>query len=166
MRITIIHGSIEATHKWFKPLLDRVAEFSQTFGDGEEDISSGLVLAVSQSFMSKSPSMLAWIGIDENEKIVAHLLATVDAYFGHKYVMVHQLWVDKGVEFTDQDRATFYRALARWGADNGCREVHCMANNAAVAKIFKARDGFEETGRVSMKRIIQASDLPPVEENR
>jgi hypothetical protein len=151
MKLVLIHGSKPETHKFFKPAIDRVCEFAEKYGD--EGVPPRLAMTVSGAFLAEQPTALVWIGINEEEEIVAHLMATIDTYFGHNYVMVHQLWVDSGVEFDDKTRAELFDAVATWGRQNGTDEVHCMALNKAVARIFRSKDGFEETGKVSMKRV-------------
>jgi hypothetical protein len=156
MKIVRLHATNPETHTLLKPALERVMEFT-TANDSDAD-PSVLFAELAASYFHQEPSTCLWVGLDESEKIVAHLFATIDNYYGGRFLTIHQLWKDPDVTVTEDDRDVMFGNLHRWAKATGCKDIRIYAMNKIVADIFEKGYGFVPTERVMMSMPIEDSE--------
>lgn len=151
MRLVFAHG------KWGErrillDLLERIVSFCQSFhSDADPYI---LAEAAAEAYFSESPGMIMFAAVDDSGKVVAHLLASMEDYYGKKSVNVIQYWKDSGVKLPDHIYAGFWSFVNTWAEFNGAEDIKMTARNRAVADVL-AKHGFTETGRVLMSRPVK-----------
>ena len=153
MRVVLLHATDPQTHALLKPALDRVMEFTQA---NESDADTNILFAeLSAAYFHQNPTTMTWVGVDDDGAIVAHMVATIDNYYGGRFVTIHQLWKDPGEEITQEQRGKMFDSLFKWGRDNGCKDVRVYAMNEIVAGVFEEGYGFTRTERVMLKVPIE-----------
>jgi hypothetical protein len=122
----------------------------------ESDADTEILYAeLAAAYFQTQPTTMLWVGLNDDEQIVAHLFATIDNYYGGRFVTIHQLLKDSGEEITEEQRAEMFGALKEWGRGHGCTDIRVYAINDAVAGVFEEGYGFTRTERVMLKTPIE-----------
>ena len=133
--------------------LDRVRKFRATyerFGDVER-----LCRVIEAHFLTDDPNLLLIVGYD-GEKLVGHLLLTLDEWMGDKFVMIHQYEWD-----TALPRAEVREHLARieeWARRKGAGQVRVIAEGPVRERAYRAFYGFEGGKTLMTKKVKEAQD--------
>jgi len=152
MRLTLVHASIPSSHKYLRKALERVVAMNEAY-DGEAD-KELLFLELSAAFHHKKPGHLLYVGIDDEDKIVAHGYAAIEFYYGTPVVTCHQLWRNSSaVQFEPGQLEQALDSIANWGATHGATKMRTYASNAKVAAIAE-KYGWRKTDRILMERDI------------
>jgi hypothetical protein len=148
-----MHVTQPETHDLLRESLERVVMFT-TSQESDAD-AKRLYSEISSNYFQPNPLMRLWVGTDDDNKVVAHLLATVDDYFGGKFVTIHQCWKDMEIkDFTLDEKKQLVEIVKEFGRPFGCTDVRTFAMNEEVAKILETY-GFERTERVMLKVPIE-----------
>jgi len=150
-----------------KRLWDRVSEFCRRYeSESDREILFEEMMA---NYFNSNPRMLMFVCLDDEENIVGHLIATIDEYYGSKFITIHQYWKDPGIKIPDNLKAEVFIALGRWGELCGTDKVRVWARNSTVANLFE-KYGFERDKKIIMNASIKdvanrLAELQPNEEN-
>jgi hypothetical protein len=132
---------------------DRINEFCQKY-ESEADLDI-LFEDVMQNYFSSSPRMLIFVLLD-NEEIVAHMLVTLDEYYGSRFITIQQYWKDPGVKIPMEIRIAVFQKMGQWGKDNGVSQLRIWAKDSDTA------DHFEKYGFTRDQKIIMNTSLKNV----
>lgn len=154
MRVEFIHKSHPKNVKYLRQTLSRIVKFTEALdSDANQEI---LFAECAAEFFSDNPALAMFAGIDENDKVVAHLLASVNDYYGGKFVLIDQCWKNSDVEFNLDGKSGLVDLLKEWGKANGCTDVRTFARNEAVAQILEGYDtGFARSEKVILSTPIE-----------
>lgn len=153
MKIELMHVSRPETHKLMRPMLGRVMAFTQMY-ESDADLNT-LFATLTAAYFHENPTLCMWVGLDEDGEVVGHLFATIDSYFGGKFVTIHQCWKDESVkDFTLQNKKDLTEVVKEFGRRHGCTDVRTYAINETVAQILETY-GFARDPRVMLKVPIE-----------
>jgi len=153
MKVQVMHVTQQETHALLRTALERVMAFvSMNESDADPEI---LYAELSSAYFQPNPTTMMWVGLNDDGAIVAHMVATIDNYYGGRFVTIHQLWKDPGEEITKKQRSEMFGSLFEWGASHGCQDVRVYAINETVARVFEEGYGFVRTKRVMLKVPIE-----------
>lgn len=153
MKVVLMHVSNPETHAFLRTALERVMTFvSMNDSDADPEI---LYAELAAAYFQPNPTTMMWVGADEDGAIVAHMVATIDNYYGGRFVTIHQLWKDPGEEITTEQRAEMFGSLKEWGRGHNCADIRVYAINDTVAEVFEEGYGFTRTERVMLKTPIE-----------
>ena len=144
MRVEVVHGTRPESLKYLRPYLKRVLTFSQDIleSDADPDL---LYIDLVANFLSENPQKLMMIVVDDQDKIVAHLLAAIEYYYGYTYLTIMHFWKNHNVSLAEIYKGDAWEFVLRWGQANGAKKVRAFARNKYVARLFK-KFGLNETG--------------------
>ena len=162
MKVRLMHVTQAETHDLLREVLERVVTF--TVSQESDADPNRLYSELSSAYFQPNPTMRMWVGVDDDGKVIAHLIATIDDYFGGKFVTIHQYWKDGGVEkLPSEEKKQFIEILKEFGRPFGCKDVRAHAINEKVAQVFETDYGFTRSERVMLKVPIEEEEV--IEEN-
>jgi len=148
-KAVVVHSSIDASWSLFPEFMGRVKSFCSTY---DSDINLPILEEfLKMSFVSKKPSALMILGLDEQGTPLAHMLAIAEAWFGYPVVTVVQLEADKRIP-----QELWYEAEAAidtFAQAHNANIVQIAARNQSVARLFRMKGGFKEN-RIIMRRPV------------
>ena len=153
MKVQLMHVSQQKTHRLLRTALERVMTFSEMYeSDSDTEI---LYAELAAAYFQERPMTMLWVGLDDGGKVVAHLFATIDNYYGGRFVTIHQCWKDPDVkDFTLDEKKELVEAVKTFGRPFGCTDVRTFAINSTIGDILETY-GFERTGREMLKVPIE-----------
>jgi hypothetical protein len=153
MQLHLVHYS-QNCPQLLRQLCERIELFCANYeSDADRDI---LFEQVTKNYFDASPRMLFLVA-EEDGKVVAHLVAQIEEYYGARYVSIIQYWRDKGIRIPDEMKADAFRQLIHWGKMMATDKVRIWARNEEVAQVFEKTYGF-----VRDKRIIMNASLSEI----
>lgn len=129
--------------------LQRIKSFCERYGTDADVIV--MMEYITGMYYNKTPSMMLFVIVDEDEKIIAHALVSIEDFFGSKYINILQYERDE--KFPGDEKKKFFDFITEWGLTNGADRIKIQARNEAVAGLFE-KYGFSRSERVLMERII------------
>jgi len=96
-------------------------------------------------FGLKDPSCIVIAILDaEEQKVVGHLVATIEVYLGEHTAFIHQWEMDKEVSSVADDlRSTIDSMVEVWATTCGVRSITAMAESESRVRLFK-KNGYEK----------------------
>src|SRR2546422_11204488 len=135
-RRSIADGAVHLGQKVIDPLLDKaLGAFAFEAHPGVPD--------------EKMLWVAVWYVVDDEQQIVAHLVATKDAWDGEPIVYVNQLWAPR---LRPDLRKLAAEELDNWARARGCRTI-LMYTRRHSPKFWKATFGFDPY-RVLYRRSV------------
>ena len=154
VKIEWVHASQGNLARLLPDALKRIGQFVDKYDlDANPDL---LIMHIAHQAALPRPENVILVSIADG-KVVGHLVAAVDNYFGSSFVVITQLEVDKGINI---GRATFDKGLEYiddWARNLGISKQRIWARNEAVSRIF-TRYGYRSTGKVLMERDVPAKE--------
>ena len=128
----------ELYHLLLGQCLKRIRKFAEEFDSDADPMV--LARAVEHDSLQDQPAFCLIIAV-QGIKVVGHLLATADWYFGKRYVFVHQLDL-RGVGFTPEEARAHYDILKTWAKSMGASGIRAGAGTDAHVRLYKSWFGF------------------------
>lgn len=149
MRVEILHHKNRGSWQYFPAFLDRVRAFVNTY---DSDMKLDLLEQVMRmSFVSDVPTMLMFVGLDDDGIVFGHCLAMNENWMGNPVTTVVQLEADQIVP--QEVWADGMQAIRTFSAFHRATYIQLAARSRAVARLFR-KYGFEET-RVLMRQPVE-----------
>jgi hypothetical protein len=146
--IKLLHSSLRDSWPLFPVFMDRIKAFSEAY---ESDMDYPLFAEyLHMSFIAQKPTALM-IAEMEDDKVVGHMVAIAERWFGTPCVTVVQIQSDKAV--SEQVWTEAQSALQFFAVAHDAKFIQIAARNPALARLF-GRRGFKE-GRILMKRPVE-----------
>jgi len=153
MKVRLMHVTQVETHDLLREALERVVAF--TMSQESDADPKRLYSELASAYFQPNPMMRLWVGVDDNEKVVAHLIATIDNYYGGAFVTIHQCWKNQDIkDFTLEEKKHLVEIVKEFGRPFGCKDVRTFAIHEEVAKSLESY-GFARDGRVMLKIPIE-----------
>ena len=148
MRIEFVHCTVPNSHKYLRATLARIVAFCKSL-DSDAD-PERMYTDCAANYFFEDPGLVMLAGIDDNNKVVAHLVASMDNYFDGKFVTILQCWKDSNVkDFDMAGKHGLVERLKTWARANGAKDVRTWARNETIAQILEGYDcGFERSEKV------------------
>lgn len=148
MRIEFVHKTHPYTVQYLRQTLNRIVSFCETMdSDADKEM---MYAECSMNYFMDDPGLVMFAGVDDNDQVVAHLLASMNEYYGGKFVTILQCWKNSDVKTFDmQGKHGLVEKLKAWGRANGAKDVRTFARNETVAQILEDYDcGFSRSEKV------------------
>lgn len=158
MQLVFVHSTNASSRVYLKQVTDRVVDFCNKFdSDADPNV---LFEAVTRSFYDPSPSLLLLAAVNDAGCVVAHLIGSMEEYFGSRYVNVLQFWKDSGVTLPAELKEKAAGALVAWGHANGTDTLRVWARNRWVAEHLKKDYSLVEEERVILSAPLGSIPIP------
>ena len=135
---------------WVPIILNRIALFCRTMDT--DTWPDEAVELTRYWFATGDPRLGLWVGIQDQERLVGHLLATPEP-LGSKearYVLIRQAQVDPGLDSRKAARETFQQVLD-WTKAQGLTQLTMVTHRSAVSM---ARRWEFQQQKVIMRRTV------------
>ncbi len=144
----VVHKSVGTAYQYGVDVIDRVYDFCLKY---DSDYSPNVYAAVvAENIFSQETNMLVLAAVLD-DGVKGHLVASVESiYGGEPFVTISQCHIDGDISSSGVVSEMLY-TVVEWANNLGCKSVRCVARNAPVARLFKMKYGFEESGRVIME---------------
>lgn len=154
MKVVNVHASNPEARGLLRPLVERIIDFCIKYeSEADPEI---MYEEIVKSYVMPSPPMALFAAVDDDGKIVSHMVATIEVFFGSRSVSILQYWKDDEVKVPDEMKFQVFEALRDWGEACGATRFRVYARNEVVAKIFETKYGFQRDRKVMMNTPLDA----------
>ena len=132
-------------------VIDRVVAFT---AEHSINPTSPLPQIIVSKFGQADPSCLCIAILDsEEQKVVGHLIATIEVYLGEHTAFIHQWEMDKEVSGEARDlRSTIDSMVETWATTCGLKSVTAQAESDSRARLFK-QNGYAKMCTLVRKEV-------------
>ncbi len=130
--------------------LDRVKNFCSKYDTDTDGI--GLCRLLEAHFIADDPKFIMLAAV-KNGEMVGHALASVEYYYGRKFLNIIHLELDEAVNRDDLNRG--FEAMLSWGMLQGAEEVRISTSTRPKAKMLKRFYGFKPHRMVMVRPMVK-----------
>lgn len=146
------HANVES-RKFLRPFLEKSLDFEQIRIETDTD-PDVLYHHLIGNYYADKPTMLLLIGVDDEGKIVSHLIGQVEEFYGARYFTVLWYAKDHGYELSDDERWEIWDFIKDWAIKWNIDKVRAIAQNETNAEIF-LKYGLKKTPKVYMEMSVK-----------
>lgn len=130
----------ELRHLFLGQVLKRIRNFCDKYdSDGDPIVMSH---EVERDFTKeRDHEFLILIAVNEELKVVGHLLANAYSYYGKLYICVSQMELDQGLSLDSEKKA--FAVIKQWQGEIGARGIRAAAPSALHIRRLKMLHGAE-----------------------
>jgi hypothetical protein len=138
-------------------LLARVSSFCEDMDT--QDSGRDVAKEITDSLMMQYPSTVAWVALDESDRIILHMVASIREHSGSRWVEITQYQKDGDVP--EEMLQEGFRRVEEWGKAFGCTQIRlatlCEGSRGRFtsprARLFEGGYGFRPFRLVMAKEI-------------
>ncbi len=136
LQLVQVHINNPMSYSVLKDFIDRAIHFSREWlhSDADDNI---LIIDLMHNFFSENSSKLMLALVDEDNHIMAHLIAQIDHYYGMIYLTINHYWRDPNVPLGEHQRYAIWNKIRTWGQEMGAKKIRAFARNPEVVAAFE-----------------------------
>jgi len=153
--VEVVHYGNGNYARYAPEVLRRVADFCRQYNSDAHIDTMVATIAAKLYEDPRTVGTLVMVGVQDG-KVVGHLVAEIQTYYGGVYSMITQLAVDRDSKVLPEVMTAGLEVVDAWTRAKGGTKQRIWARTPAVARLFRKHNF------VDQERVLMERELPPL----